>query len=95
MKLLEALEKYGQVSYVESWELKDKKDVSPSHRVKVFEEQDIIKISPDFIDREELLKEIDKKIDFVISDEFKKRIYKEANILKLLEELTQKIKEMR
>ncbi len=59
IKPIDFLKKLKVESYVDSWQLRDKKDIHPSHRVMVFEEQDILKLN-DFISLEEVGKIIDK-----------------------------------
>ena len=75
MELLKYLEKYGKVGYVESYQLVDKKETSPSHRVKVFEEQDIIKVSPDFIN----IKDVEGFVDEVKTKIFDELYSRECN----------------
>ncbi len=53
MKPLKFLEKLKVAGYVNSWDIKSKTEIHPSHIVKVFEEQDILKLHEEFVSRTE------------------------------------------
>ena len=64
----------GKEGYVDSWQIRDKKDVHPSHRTKVFEAKDIksacdfylrYKNNPELFEKEILSKEPQRYEDII------------------------------